>query len=61
MDIEIPNFMTFLSKYGINKTTNFDLKDIADDLGIYVKILMRDELNLSERSEPSYKKQSDAS
>ena len=33
-------FVLFLSKYGINQTTYFYLKDIADDLGIDVKILM---------------------
>ena len=41
----LPNLLEFLFKYGINKTTNFDLKDIADDLGINIKVLMRDELN----------------
>ena len=36
--------LVFLAKYGINKTTNFDLLDIAKDLKIKVKILMRDEI-----------------
>jgi hypothetical protein len=34
----------FLFKYGINTTTNFDLEDIAKDLGIKIKVLMRNEL-----------------
>ena len=34
----------FLFKYGVDTTTNFDLKDIAKDLGIKVKVVMHDEL-----------------
>ena len=34
----------FLFNYGINTTTYFDLKDIANELKIKVKILMKDEL-----------------
>ena len=34
----------FLFKYGIDTTTNFDLKNIAKDLGLKIKILMRDEV-----------------
>jgi len=34
----------FLFKYGIDTTTNFDLKDIAKDLGIKIKVVMHDEL-----------------
>ena len=32
-------------KYGINSTSNFQLKDILNELNINDKILMRDELN----------------
>lgn len=38
--------LSFLCKYGINKTTNFDLLDIADDLEMPLKVLMKDELKL---------------
>ena len=41
------NLQKFLFKYGINTTTNFDLKNIAKDLGLKIKVLMRDELNSS--------------
>ena len=34
----------FLFKYGIDTTTNFDLKNIAKDLDLKIKVLMRDEL-----------------
>ena len=34
----------FLFKYGVDTTTNFDLKDIAKDLGIKIKVVMHDEL-----------------
>jgi len=34
----------FLYNHGINTTTNFDLKDIAKELNIKVKVLMKDEL-----------------
>ena len=39
------NLTSFLTKYGINSTSNFQLKDILNDLNINGKILMRDELN----------------
>ena len=38
------NLKSFLNKYGTNKTTNFDLMDIARDLNLKVKVLMKDEL-----------------
>ena len=38
------NLKGFLDKYGSNKTTNFDLMDIARDLGLKIKVLMKDEL-----------------
>ena len=38
------NLKSFLDKYGTNKTTNFDLMDIARDLNLKVKVLMKDEL-----------------
>ena len=38
---------TFLTRYGINTTTNFDLKFIAKELGLDIKVLMRDELQSS--------------
>ena len=38
------NLKDFLNKYGTNKTTNFDLMDIARDLNLKVKVLMKDEL-----------------
>ena len=49
----------FLFKYGIDTTTNFDLINIAKDLGLdgqrpgepKIKILMRDELELVSRPE----------
>ena len=34
----------FLNKYGMNTTTNFDLKDILKDLKIKCKVIMRDEV-----------------
>ena len=39
------NLNEFLTKYGINSTSNFDLKNILNDLKINGKVLMRDELN----------------
>ena len=48
------NLIDFLKKYGINKTSNYDLKDIADDLGIEIKVLMRDELNKIKKSKKDY-------
>ena len=36
----------FLCKFGINKTSNFDLLDISNDLEIPVKVLMKDELKI---------------
>ena len=39
------NLKSFLIKYGINSTSNFQLKDIFNELNIQGKILMRDELN----------------
>ena len=38
------NLKDFLDKYGTNKTTNFDLMDIARDLNLKIKVLMKDEL-----------------
>ena len=35
---------TFLYKYGVDTTTNFDLKNIAQNLNIPLKVCMRDEL-----------------
>ena len=37
------DLITFLSRYGISKTTNFDLKDMSYDLGLDIKVIMRDE------------------
>ena len=39
------NLISFLTKYGIRSTTNFQLKDIFTELNISGKVLMRDELN----------------
>ena len=39
------NLSSFLIKYGINSTSNFELKDILNYLNINGKVLMRDELN----------------
>ena len=39
------NLTSFFIKYGINSTSNFQLKEILNDLNIQGKILMRDELN----------------
>ena len=39
------NLTSFLTKYGINSTSNFQLKDFLKDLNINGKVLMRDELN----------------
>ena len=36
---------TFLKKYGERTTTNFDLLNIGRDLGLKLKVIMRDELN----------------
>ena len=36
---------SFLSKYGTRSTSNFQLKNILNDLNIKGKVLMRDELN----------------
>ena len=36
--------LEFLCKYGINTTSNFDLIDIAEDLEMPLKVLMKDEL-----------------
>ena len=38
---------TFLTRFGINTTTNFDLKFIAKELGLDIKVLMRDEFQSS--------------
>ena len=40
------DILDFLSKYGINKTTKFDLLDIAKDLKIKINVVMRDEIPL---------------
>ena len=37
------DLISFLSRYGISKTTNFDLKDMSYDLGLDIKVIMRDE------------------
>ena len=39
------NLKSFLIKYGINSTSNLQLKDMLNDLNINGKVLMRDELN----------------
>ena len=39
------DLLTFLTKYGIRTTSNFQLRDIFSDLHINGKVLMRDELN----------------
>ena len=39
------NLSTFLIKYGIRSTTNFQLRHIFNDLNINGKVLMRNELN----------------
>ena len=39
------DLLTFLTKYGIRTTSNFQLIDIFSDLHIIGKVLMRDELN----------------
>ena len=38
------DLLSFLSRYGISKTTNFDLKDMAIDLCLDVEVIMRDEV-----------------
>ena len=38
------NLKDFFNKYRTNKTTNFDLMDIARDLNLKIKVLMKDEL-----------------
>ena len=38
------DILEFFCKYGINTTTNFDLMDIADDLELPLKVLMKDEV-----------------
>ena len=43
---------SFLFTYGINTTSNFVLKDIAKQLDIKVKILMKDELELRQCEKP---------
>ena len=48
------DLIKFLTKYGINETTNYDLKNIADDLGIEIKVLMRDELNKINKTKKDY-------
>ena len=40
---------TFLFTYGINTTTNFELKDISKELNIKTKILMKDQLKECEK------------
>ena len=40
------DLFNFLSIYGISKTTNFDLKDMSVDLGLDIKIIMRNEFLL---------------
>jgi len=40
----------FLNALGINTTTNFNLKDIAKELNIKVKVLMKDELLKSKKT-----------
>ena len=37
---------TFLVKYGVRTTSNFQLRDIFTDLNINGKVLMRDELRM---------------
>ena len=37
---------TFLVKYGIRTTSNFQLRDILTDLGLNGKVLMLDELRM---------------
>jgi len=39
----------FLYNFGINTTTNFNLKDIAKTLNIKLKVLMKDELLVIEK------------
>ena len=39
MDVE-----EFFNKYGTSKTSNFDLKDILNDLNLKSKVIMRDEI-----------------
>ena len=39
------NLTSFVIKYGINSTSNFQLKDFAVDLNLNIKVLMRHELN----------------
>ena len=36
------NLNSFLTKFGINSTSNFQLKDMLNELNINCKVLMRD-------------------
>ena len=40
------DLLNFLSRYGISKTSNFDLKEMSDNLGLDIRIIMRNELVL---------------
>ena len=40
---------TFLKKYGERTTTNFDLLNIGRDLGLKLKVIMRDELSKTKK------------
>ena len=44
------DLFTFLSRYGISKTTNFDLKDMSYDLGLDIAIIMRNEFVLTKKN-----------
>ena len=41
---QIMNWDDFKTRYGISRTTNFDLMDIAKDLQLKVKVVMHNEL-----------------
>ena len=43
------DLISFLSRYGISKTTNFDLKDMSYDLGLDIKVIMRDEVIVKDK------------
>ena len=48
------NLISFLLKYEIQATSNFDLKNIFNDLNIKGKILMRDELRKLSTTKKQY-------
>ena len=43
------NLSSFITKYGIRTTSNFQLRDIFTDLNINGQMLMRDELKTTKK------------